>query len=144
MRRLDPNNPFDLLPAALATDPDLVVCLPVFHPADPNGTLVLSAKRRVRRLPPDLAARIVQAEHDKAGPIPIGPTTPPTHIEVGRLLLTVPADVAENLRGPAADRHPMFLMMVHRSFYTEAVRQANSGIILPSSAVAAGGRIVKP
>lgn len=142
MRQLDPRNPFDLLPAALATDPDLVVCLPVFHPADPNGTLVLSAKRRTRRLPPDLAARIAQAEsvNDGNG----GPVTPPTHLEVGRLLLTVPADVAENLRGPIAERHPVFLMMVHRSFYDDAMRQANSGIILPGSVRGSGGGIVMP
>lgn len=140
---LDPNNPLHLIPAALSTDPSLVVCLPVFHPAAPEHTLVLSSKLRTRRIPPELAAQLAQAEHEASGGngqrIDL-----PTHMEVGRLLLTVPADIAENLRGPVVDRHPLFMIAVRREYYDAAVRQSQSGIVLPGGVHVAGGGIVKP
>lgn len=144
---LDPRNPLHLVPATLATNPELVVVLPVFSPHDPNSTLVLSAKRHRRRIPPDLAVKIAQAQAAESGN-GSERVELPTHMEVGRVLLTVPADVAENLRGPAQDRHPVYLFMVHRSAYDAAIRQAETGIILPSTGIPtandAGPRIVKP
>lgn len=149
MPTLDPNNPLHLIPAALSADPSLVVCLPVFHPAAPNATLVLSAKLRTRRIPPELAAQLAQAEHEASGAGSGGNgqcVDLPTHMEVGRLLLTVPADIAENLRGPAVDRHPLFMIAVRREYYDAAVRQSESGIVLPGGVHVTGGRggIVKP
>lgn len=142
---LDPNNPLHLIPAALSTDPSLIVCLPVFHPAAPDATLVLSAKLRIRRLPPELAAQLAQAEHEASGGNGQH-VQPPTHMEVGRVLLTVPADIAENLRGPAEGRHPLFMIAVRREYYDAAIRQSQSGIVLPGGVHVAGGRggIVKP
>lgn len=141
MRHLDPRNPFDLLPATLATNPHLVACIPVFEPHSPDSTLVLAAKLRNRRLPLDLAAQWARSEHEAAGGNG-GPVDVPTHITVGRLLLTIPADVAANLRGPVEERHPLWLMSVHRSAFDDAMRQAQSGIILRASII--GGGIVKP
>ena len=143
MRHLDPRNPFDIIPATLATNPDLVACVPVFEPHSPDSTLVLAAKLRTRRLPPELAVQWAQSEHEAAGGNG-GPVDVPTHIQVGRVLLTIPADMAANLRGPVAERHPLWLLSVHRSAYDEAMRQAESGIILPGGVSVPGGGIVKP
>ena len=147
---LNPDVPLDLLRGALAAYPDAVAVLPIFAPAAPDETLVLSAKIRTRRLPPDLAAKLAAEDAGATG----NGTRPalPTHITVGRLLLTVPADIAENLCGPAAERHPMCLVIVHRDVYNEAMRQARSGIVLAGPGamppgvppVGGGGRIVKP
>lgn len=129
---LDPNNPLDLIPATLATDPASVAVIPVFAPADAANTLVLSAKTRTRRLPPDLAAHMAKTAREAMGGNGSSSEAfePPTHLEVGRVLLTVPADVARNLAGPAAGRHPTFIFMVRREMYDAAVRQAESGIVL--------------
>lgn len=141
----DPNNPFFLIPATLAANPGLVVCLPVFAPAIPDHSLVLSVKRRLRPIPPELAAQLAQQEARSNGGGDKGPIVPPSHIEVGRLLLTIPADMADNLRGPVEERHPVYLISVHRDAYEEAKRQSESGIILPSSGkVVPGSVIVKP
>lgn len=142
----DPFNPLWLIPAALATAPGSVVVLPVFHPAAPTATLVLGAKTHTRRIPPELAAQLAQQEADGQGN---GKKVElPTHMEIGRVLLTVPADVALNLRGPVQERHPVFIFSVHRSFYESAVRQAESGIVLATNVPVAGpdypGRIIKP
>lgn len=142
----DPLNPLWLIPAALAAAPGAVVVLPVFHPAAPAATLVLGAKTHTRRIPPEMAQQLAQQEADSQGN---GKKVElPTHMEIGRVLLTVPADIALNLRGPAAERHPVFLFSVHRDFYDSAVRQAESGIVLASTVPVAGpdysGRIIKP
>lgn len=140
---LDPNNPLHLISATLAHHPHLVVTLPVFAPHDPNGTLVLRARTRMRRLPPELAAQLAQMQAEARGNGTH--VEPPTHIEVGNVLLTIPADMAENLRGPAVNRHPVYLISVHRSAYDAAMRQAETGLVLPGSPVAgSGGIIVKP
>lgn len=140
----DPLNPLWLIPAALATAPGAVVVLPVFHPAAPASTLVLGAKTHTRRIPPELAAQLAQQEAQDQGNGKKVET--PTHMVLGRVLLTVPADVAMNLRGPVQERHPTFIFQVHRSFYESAVRQAESGIVLATNMppVSGAGRIVKP
>lgn len=134
--RLDPRNPYHLLPATLATNPDAVVCLPIFSPHDPNSTLVLSAKLRTRAIPHDLAVEMARRQAESIGS-GNGSSDPqielPTHMVVGRVLLTVPADIAENLHGPVQDRHPIYLFSVHRSVYDAAMRQAESGIVLASA-----------
>lgn len=141
---LDPSNPFVLIPTALAQSPDLVVALPVYSPSAPDMTLVLGAKRHLKRLPPALALQMAQQEAQDKGN-GSGPVKPPTHLEIGRLLLTVPVDMALNLRGPESERHPVFLISVHRSVYDEAVRQQRSGIVLPGVGMTnPGSRIVKP
>lgn len=125
----DPNNPWFLIPATLATNPDAVAALPVFAPHDPASTLVLASKTKVRRLPPDLAARIAQHHAESQGN---GTKVElPTHMEVGRLLLTIPADIALNLRGPVAERHPVYLVVVRRDAYDATVAQTESRIVLP-------------
>ena len=152
--KLDPNNPLHLISGALATNPEAVVTLPVFAPHDPDSTLVLRARKRVQRISPELAAKIQAEEvarhahtHQGNGSTPPDLTLP-THIELGRLLLNVPADVADNLRGPVLERHPIYLIMVHRGFYDQAIRQADSGLIIPGSGPApasvVGSRIIKP
>lgn len=142
----DPLNPLWLIPAALATAPGAVVVLPVFHPAAPAATLVLGAKTHTRPLSPELAQQLAQQEADGQGNGK--KVEPPTHITIGRVLLTVPADIAINLRGPTQERHPTFMFQVHRDFYDSAVRQAESGIVLASNMPVAGpdypGRIIKP
>lgn len=126
--------------------------IPVFAPHDPGSTLVVKAKKRVQAIPPEIAAQIAaeeakaRGEGNGSGPSNQDPyTTIPTHIELGRLLLNVPADVADNLRGPVLERHPIFLIMVHRGFYDQAVRQADSGIVLPGQpGPNAGSKIIIP
>lgn len=139
-RLLNPDNPLDLIPAMLATNPEAVAVISVFAPADPDSSLVLGAKTHRRRLPPDLAAKIASDESAANGNGTH--VKPPTHIDVGRLLLTIPADLAKNLRGPASERHPLVLIAVHRDAYDMAVRQAQSGIVLPNAQIVAGGKVI--
>lgn len=138
---LDPTNPLHLIPVTLATNPSAVAVLAVFSPHAPEETLVLRARRHLRRLPPDLALQLAQAEAEAQGNGT--KIDPPTHLETGRLLLTIPADMALNLRGPASERHPLYLFSVHRSVYDAAMRQADSGLVLPTSS-SPGGGIIKP
>jgi hypothetical protein len=143
MLRPDPTNPLFLIPATLAADPDSVAVLPVFSPHDPESSLVLRARTKLRRLPPDLAAEL--ARRDAAASGNGERAALPTHLEVGHLLLTVPADVAQNLCGPLAERHPIYLFLVRREAYDNAVRQADTGLVLPGPGVGMPGRgIVKP
>lgn len=130
--KIDPNNPFQLIPLALSTDAASVVALPIYAPATPTTTLVIKAKNRTQRIPPELAAKIAAESPVPANGNGNGSSHPdtPTHIEVGRLLLTIPADIADNLNGPESERHPVYLMIVHRGMYDAAVRQAETGIVL--------------
>lgn len=138
---LDPQNPWHLLPGVLASNPDAVAALPVSVPHDPDGSLVLSAKTRTRRLPPDLAAKILR---DAAAESGNGhDLVAPTHVEVGRVLLTTPADLAKNLAGPVADRHVVYLMVVRRDVYDGIMEQATSRIVRATS-MPTGPLIVKP
>jgi hypothetical protein len=152
LRLLDPQNPLDLIPAALATAPDAVVVIPVFAPGAPDATLVLRARTRIRPISPELAAKLAAEDVTTKG----NGTRPqiPTHIEIGQVLLAIPADVAKNLRGPVAERHPVYLFTVHRGFYEDAMRQATTGLVVPSTVmpsapgggagIVGGGRIIKP
>jgi hypothetical protein len=139
---IDPNHPWLLLPHTLATNPEAIVALPVFSPADPNSSLVLKARTVNRRLPPDLAAHIAQQQAEASGGS--AQIELPTHLVVGRLLLTVPADLAENLRGPVEDRHVAYLVVVRRDQYDAVKRQAETGIVLPDASTAKGLGIIKP
>lgn len=138
---LDPMNPLHLIPVALAQSPDSVIVLPVFAPHAPDSTLVLRAQKRRMPIPPEFARQLAQSDTATQGNGTCAEV--PTHIDVGRLLLTVPADVAENLRGPVAQRHPLYLISVHRELYDDAIRQATSGIVLPGAPMSGGG-IIKP
>lgn len=138
---LDPTNPHHLLAGVTAAFPDAVAALPVSVPHDPDSSLVLKAKTRTRRLPPDLAAKIAQDAASAAGNGHDIQT--PTHIEVGRLLLTVPADIAKNLAGPVDSRHVVYLMVVRRDVYDGIMEQATSRIVRATS-MPAGPLIVKP
>lgn len=142
MSHLDPDNPWLLLPHTLATSPDSVAALPVFLPSDPNSTLVLKARTVNRHLPPDLAAHIAQSRATASGGS--SQVELPTHITVGRVLLTIPADLAENLRGPVKDRHVVWLVAVKRGCYDDVARQARSGIVLPDAKTVSGLGIIKP
>lgn len=140
---LDPNNPLHLVPATLATNPGAVAVIPVFSPAAPDQTLVLRSRVHLRRLPPELAAQLARQEAESRGNG--AKVEPPTHLEVGRLLLTIPADLAKNLRGPVEQRHPLWIFSVHRAVYDDAIRQATTGIVLPGHVAAStGGGIIKP
>lgn len=139
---IDPDNPWLLLPHTLAANPDAVVAIPVFSPSDPESTLVLKAKRHLRRLPPELAAHLARQEAAVSGGTQ--PTDLPTHLEVGRVLLTIPADLAENLRGPAGERHVLWLVAVKRDHYDAVKRQTETGIVLPDAANVKGLGIIKP
>ncbi len=138
---LDPRNPFHLLAGVTAAFPDAVAALPVSVPHDPDASLVLKAKTRTRRLPPDLAAKIARDAASDAGNG--HDLQAPTHIEVGRLLLTVPADIAKNLAGPLDSRHVVYLMVVRRDVYDGIMEQATSRIVRATS-MPAGPLIVKP
>lgn len=127
---LDLTNPWQLLPGMLAMNPSAVVALPVFVPHDPSSTLIIMAKRRRQAITPDIARQLapeVTRPHDL-----------PTHVDVGRLLLTIPSDVAQNFRGPAGERHVAYLVLVQREAYDEAERQARSGIVLAGPGDVAG------
>lgn len=119
---LDLTNPWQLLPGMLASNPLAVVALPVFVPHDPSSTLIITAKRRRQAITPDIARQLA--------PEGTRPQDLPTSIDVGRLLLTIPSDVAQNFRGPVGERHVAYLMLVQREAYDEAERQARSGIVL--------------
>lgn len=138
---LDPNNILHLLPATLATNPGAVAVLPVFAPASPDTSLVIRARVKVQPIPKNIAQQLARAE--AAGKGNGGPVQLPTEIEVGRLLLIVPADMAANLQGPEAGRHPLYLVSVYRSVYDAAVKQAETGIVLPGSGIVGSG-IVRP
>lgn len=140
---VDPNNPLSLIPFALATNPDAVAVLPIFHPAAPNATMVLRSRTILRRLPQELAEQMAQqaaTEQGNGGKVEL-----PSHLEIGRVLLTIPADVAQNLKGPAQDRHPLFMFAVRRELYDDLMRRAESGLVLPSMMPSGGsGIIIKP
>lgn len=129
--RVNLTDPFQLLPLMLATNPSAVFSLPIFVPHDPDSTLILRAHKHTRRIPPELAARIAQSQAAAAGGGTQEAGILPTHIEAGRLLLTIPSDIADNFRGPVSDRHVAYLVLVERGAYDGAVRQAQSGIVLP-------------
>lgn len=143
---IDPTNPLQLIPYALATNPGAVVVLPVFHPAAPNATMVLKSRTILRKLPPELAEQLTRqaaVEQGNGRRIEL-----PTHLEMGRVLLTTPADIAANLRGPVQERHLLFLFSVHRDLYDDLMRRAESGLVLPSEVrmptSGSGGGIIKP
>jgi hypothetical protein len=119
---LDLTNPWGLIPGMLAMNPAAVVALPVFVPHDPSSTLIITAKRRRQAITPEIARQLVP-ENTPAHELP-------THVDVGRLLLTIPSDVAMSFRGPASGRHVAYLVLVAREAYDEAERQAKSGIVL--------------
>lgn len=141
-------DPFQLIPAMLATHPAAVVALPVFVPSDPASTLIITSKKRRQPISPDLARRIAKEQAHGNGSAGHLAADLPTHIDVGRMLLTVPSDVAEAFRGPVAGRHVAYLILVHREAYDSVLRQAETGIVLagpqdmPPRAVRSG--IIKP
>jgi hypothetical protein len=128
-------DPWSLVPFMLATHPSAVAAIPIFAPHDPDSTLILRARRHSQRIPPELAARIAQSQAAAASGSTSEASQLPTHIDVGRLLLTIPADVAENFRGPVLDRHVAYLVLVQRDAYDGAKRQAETGIVLPGGPV---------
>lgn len=147
--RVNLTDPWQLLPTMLATNPSAVFSLPIFVPHDPDSTLILRARKHTQRIPPELAARIAQSQAAAAGGSTQEAGVLPTHIEVGRLLLTIPSDIADNFRGPVSDRHVAYLVLVERGAYNAVARQAESGIVLPGPrpvSVNGNGRplIVKP
>lgn len=142
MNGVDPDNPWLLFPYTLATAPGSIVAIPVFSPVDPAQSLVLKAKTVNRQLPPDLAAHIAQQQATASGGS--SQVELPTHLVVGRVLLTVPADLAENLRGPDSEKHVYFLVVVKRDQYDEVKRQSESGIVLPDAKTVNGLGIIKP
>lgn len=148
--RIDLTDPWNLIPAMLGNSPGAVAAIPVQVPHDPDSSLVLTAKVRTQPIPRELAERIAQEQAAASGGTggPQHAESPlPTHIEVGRLLLAIPSDLARNLHGPVGERHVAYLVVVHREAYDAAARQAETGIVLPGMemGVPAGPiRIVKP
>lgn len=138
----NPDDPWVLFPFTLATAPGSIVAIPVFSPVDPAQSLVLKAKTVNRQLPPDLAAHIAREQAAASGGS--SQVELPTHLVVGRLLLTIPADLANNLRGPDADKHCYYLVVVRRDQYDEVKRQSESGIVLPDAKTVSGLGIIKP
>lgn len=139
---VNPDDPWVLFPFTLATSPGSIVAIPVFSPADPTQSLVLKAKTVNRQLPPDLAAHIAQQQAAASGGS--SQVELPTHLTVGRVLLTFPADLADNLKGPNADKHCYYLVVVRRDQYNEVRRQSESGIVLPDAKTVSGLGIIKP
>lgn len=139
---VNPDDPWILFPFTLAANPGSIVAIPVFSPADPTQSLVLKSRTVNRQLPPDLAAHIAQQQAAASGGS--SQVELPTHLIVGRLLLTVPADLAVNLRGPDSDKHVYYMVVVRRDHYDEVKRQSESGIVLPDAKTVQGLGIIKP
>lgn len=132
--RINPSNPLDVIPYCLMHDPSSVVAFPVLDPSDLTRSLVIKAHMKRQRIPPELAAKIA-AEHAAMnnGHDPI-----PTHVDVGRLLMVLPSDMVQNIKGPKENLDPIYMVTVRREVYDGLMRQANTGLILPSDPGAGG------